>query len=319
MRRLFAGIALSFLLTTVTLFAVPQADEFVQFDLAGGYRIDRLKWTSSFSLEPQNPCSFSSSSSDDLRIISKLKWDSLTMYHILGSVRLVTCDRWYFRAVADYGRIWHGRNSDRDFIKAKCCRPIEFIGSRADANEGEAFDLSVGAGYYFRFLSGRGAVAPIAGYSHHEQHLRMRNLHVVLDTIDFMTGPVPGLHSNYRAQWFGPWAGADFSFKMTCNLELYGRGEFHWTLFRGTGHWNLRPEFVKDFHQHTRGYGQVYFLGINYDWTELWKVGILYNLQRFNAVHGRLRQFFESGSADIKLNSVYWFSQSIMANVQYTY
>lgn len=312
MRKFLIGIV-TFILSATMVQAVPQQDQIVFIDISGGYRFDDLQW------------GVSAESGDDsflpvgIEFLSKLKWSDLEMYQIMGTARMVTCDNYYFRLSGDYAEVYHGHHTDKDYIKTRC-EKVQFLGARASSNSGEAFDLSAGIGYYFRFLGSRATIAPIAGYSHNEQHLHMSHLNIEFNDVDFITGHVPGLRSRYRSRWYGPWVGADFTLKMTHCLGLYISGEFHMARFRGLGHWNLRPDFVKDFKQRGGGYGQLYTFGINYDFTQYWKFGIVYNFQKWKTASGKMIQFFSGGrEAELDLQSVRWVSQSIMANIEYVF
>jgi hypothetical protein len=303
----------------------------VEFELSSGYRQDKLAFgVKAFDLnEAQALSNFS-------RFTSRVTWEDLQIYQIYSNIKIVSCDRLYFRAVADYGWIYHGRNHDKDILERNeyKCEPSSYsdygrqsdrvlMASRADANGGAVFDLSTAIGYNFTFQGGRGTIALLSGYGWHEQQLRMNNLVVEKDLIDFITGPVDGLHSNYRARWRGPFGGADFRFGMTCATELFGGFELHWASFRGRGHWNLRPDFVRDFRQTAYALGQVYNLGIRYflarPWNE-WGFGVLFNYQRWTTLHGHNKIFlahyrhFKS-----RLQPVRWFSWSLMANITYIY
>lgn len=305
MRKFIAGLALILIGMPYLLLAVrTPRPPYMEFELAGGYRRDSLEW----SIEGPH-------GTPD--VLSELEWSDLQIAQVMGTFRTVTCDNIYIRVYGDYGRIYDGKCTDSDFAGNN--RTHEFARSTAKSERGEVFDVSGGIGYYFSFVGGRVSLAPIGGFAFNEQHLRNSKLNVEIDTITGRTGPVDGLHSNFRAKWNGPWAGMDFTFRMTPCSGLFGYGEFHWVRYHGTGHWNLRQDFVNDFKQHADGYGQVYSLGIWFDFLEGWQASAICKITRYKTKHGEDKTFFADGEGETRLNPVHWHSFSAMGAITYRY
>lgn len=303
MLRVLAGVFL--LLMNMSFMHAAVKERELIFELAGGYRHDQLRW--SISGHNKHP-----------DVLSELKWKNLKIAQIMATTKVVTCDSIYMRAIGSYGKIYHGRNSDQDFLEDH--RKKLFSDTVAKADKGEVLDFSGGIGYHFTFLCDRATISPIGGYAYSEQHLRQYDLFVIFDALTFEHGPVPGLHSNYRTHWAGPWLGADFTLRMTRELSLFGTGEYHWIRYWGSGHWNLRPDFVKDFKHRASGWGQVYKLGMNYDFPcSHWSIGIVGNYQIWLTHSGRNRQFFHDCHAETRLNPVHWHTYSVMGQVKYLF
>lgn len=303
MRKLVAGAFL--LLISMSFMQVAAKERELIFELAAGYRNDHLRW--SISGEDKQP-----------DVLSELKWKNLKIAQVTATAKMVNCYHIYFRAFANYGKIFHGRNSDQDFLLNH--KEGIFSDTHSKADKGEVLDFSGGIGYHFTFLCNRATISPLGGYAYSEQHLRQYDLFVDFDAISGFHGPVPGLHSNYRTHWAGPWLGADFTLKMTRELSLFGTAEYHWIKYWGHGHWNLRPDFIKDFKHRAKGWGQVYKLGINYDFPcTNWSLGLVGQYQIWLTHSGRNRQFFEEGNVTTRLNPVHWHTYSVMAQVQYRF
>jgi hypothetical protein len=321
MRRLILAALAGLLTCSYALFSVPHHNELVFVDWGTGYRQDDfLYMVRSTAIEDFSRFEdFTQDHHRKTHLTSKVKWSDLEIYQTMLAVRVVTCDRFYFRAKGDYGHVYRGHHKDQEILKRKCKRDIKLFSASGRSDNGNVWDASLGVGYFMRFLGDRATLAPIAGYQHSEQHLRVSHLNVKINKIDFILGPLAGLHSKYRAQWYGAWAGMDGTLQMTCNWGLYGSAEFHWPRFRGRGHWNLRHDFEHGFRQRSDGYGQIYFVGLNYDLTHYWKLGVTYNYQKWYTGDGKQKEFHHDRHVHMKLSGVRWVTQAVMANLEYIY
>jgi hypothetical protein len=265
------------------------------FEIGGGYRTDRLHWHVGFgqNVDPQLPISGSSS----------LRWRDLRIGLITATGRYTNCANIYFRGFATAGQIYHGRAEDKDFLLGQLITE-----SHATANAGHVYDFSGGIGYTFRFLCNRGSISPLIGYSYDVQQLQMNHLKVVFDELGGILGRVPGLHNNYRTRWKGFWFGVDFRLYMMCGLTLFGSAEYHLTHLRAYGHWNLRTDFVKDFKQHARGHGDLYTLGIRYEFFKRFYLAATGIYQGWHTHKGTDKVYLRSGAVESRLRGVFWHS-----------
>lgn len=279
-------------------------DFFMEVD--AGYRQDSLNWNIAGPDGVPN-------------VLSELKWSDLGVYQVGGKLIVETVLNLYLRAEADYGKIFQGKNRDSDY--AENDRTLEFSRSINKSKKGEVFDLSAGVGY--TLTCGRKnalSLSPLVGYSRHEQHLRMYDGDQVIDLIDPAdVGPFPGLHSNYRARWKGPWVGMDMTYQVSCHFTLSGTAEYHWARYHGTGHWNLRTDFLKDFQQHANAKGQVYSVSGYYACSDACLFGTTIGYQVWKTGHGRSRTFDVEGTFDQPLNRVNWQSFKAMVLLVYLY
>lgn len=227
-----------------------QADS--SLSIGGGWREDNLTW--SIAGPHHIPT-----------ILSELEWKKIQMFCISGEYRGDVCTHWYLRLSGDYGKVYAGKNIDADYLGNH--RTLLFSRSRNAGNRGEAFDLSLGVGYPLRHGCEGLQVIPLVGYAHMEQHFQMRKGYQTFDLFTDQIGPFPGLHSNYRAKWMDAWTGFDILYQCTPCLKLYGYFEYHFSVYHGTGHWNLRRDFLGDFHH--RGHGDGYAVTLGGNW-EVW-------------------------------------------------
>lgn len=314
MRRLFQGLLTGLVMCA---FSVSAYEIDFEVDAEVGYRQDSLNWTIS---------------NNDI-LLSTLKWEDLKMVQyrldLIGSI----CNTVYMRGYADYGHIYKGKNTDTDYETTFApdggyiLKDSIWCKSKQDAGKGEVFDLSFALGYPYAFFDEQLRFVPLAGYSYHEQHLRLFNAEILIDTKDGMVGPVPNLHSNYRTQWQGPWVGFDVAYQWTCELKVFGSFEYHWAYYHADANWNLREEEIEKFeHSSHDAQGIISSLGVCYDFCDEWTAGLMANYQTWQARHGQEKIFWERRFAEAtnknrighqNLDVVNWHSYSVNAFVGY--
>jgi hypothetical protein len=232
------------LLAALVLHSAAMAESLIS--VGAGWRMDHLDWSIA---GPDN----------EPNILSELEWKDVEMWQVSGKMAAdFFCD-WYLKVSGDYGKIYSGKNIDSDFGGNN--RTKLFLRSTSEADRGEAFDLSVGIGYPLDCFSDCVRIIPLIGYAYSQQNLTMRKGFITINFLDDVMGRFPGLHSHYRARWVNGWLGFDFTIPLFCDrAKLFGTAEIHTSSFHGTGHWNLRSDFVGDFDHHAKGWG-YYLLG----------------------------------------------------------
>lgn len=268
--------------------------------LGAGYRQDHFNWSVAGPHHEPN-------------ILSELTWKDLKIAQVEAIGIVETIGGIYARGKADYGWILSGHETDHDFNGHN--RNDLFLSSHAKSDKGEVFDLSAGMGFSYSLFCFK--VIPLSGYSKHEQHLHMHDLVNDFDAQTGFVGPIKGLNSHYRAKWQGPWVGCDFDCCLGC-LHLFGSFEYHWAKYRGTGHWNMRKEFVKDFQQHADGHGQIYWLGLKYN-LGCWGLSLIGTYQHWKTQSGKDFTFFEEGSLESPFNGANWESYSVIGALNFSF
>lgn len=267
-----------------------------------GYRQDYLRW----SMAGQN---------HQPNILSELTWKDIEIALVETEGILEVC-RFYARGRADYGRIFHGHDTDQDFGGDD--RTELFSSSCAKADSGEVYDFSFGIGYAWEYCGLH--IAPLGGYSHQEQHFEMCDLFNEVNLISNVLGPIKGLDSSYRARWTGPWLGFDFDYSLKGWPTLFGSFEYHWGDYFGKGHWNLRRDFIKDFRQCADNvHGQKYIIGLEHLFACHWGVNIVATYQNWKTGSGIDRVFLLEGAGDSPFNGAKWHSYSIVGAVSYIF
>lgn len=320
MRRFFLGAAL-----LSGCFSVSEAAAWVNtpcchydwnlitdFELSAGYRQDNLHWSVADPSGTPN-------------ILSELQWKDIQIAEVKGKASVLFIDCIYLRGSADYGWICHGKNQDSDYNGDN--KTDEFSRTTAKSDKGEVFDFNGGAGWQMGFcLCGLELrIIPMIGYSYSEQHFQDRDGEIVLsngfselgDEIpEGPVGPVEGLHSNYRAKWRGAWLGGDVFLPLCDNVLLFGTFEYHRVKYHGTGHWNLRTDFVRDFQQKAKkGHGIYASGGFKYRVCCNTTFGLTGSYTWMDSRHGTDTTYFLLGPETTRFNGATWHTWSILADV----
>lgn len=331
MRRLIVTIMASLLSCTAAHAFWPEATD-SSLEVGVGYRKDKLEWKTSSHSGSGSYGSYGSSSSydaDPVELESKLKWKDLQIWQLDARGKYVTCDSIYLRADADYGWITDGKNTDKDSIVIDSgyghngSGSFELAKSKSKST-GHVYDVDVAIGYEFKLCDDSFSIAPLIGYSWNGQHIKDSHLkeEVYLDDANLIGDNVirshrssdasfsrygdsygscssGGKNGKYKALWNGPFIGFDFDYRFGCGCEadweVFGTYEFHWAKFHGKGHWPLRRDLVDGkFRHHAKdAYGQVFDIGIKWDFCECWTVALKGEFQWWWADKGRDRAKIE--------------------------
>lgn len=275
------------------------------YSLGYTYREDQLNWNFAGPNDIPN-------------VLSELEWNDLRINQVTFAASATTCNHFYFRGYADYGRIFHGKNRDSDYAKSD--RQDEFSRTLAEAGRGEVFDLSAGIGYQWSWCCDRFRLSPLVGLSWQEQHLRMYHGVQVIPVKE----KIDNLHSSYKTRWWGPWLGTDCIAQVSCNLTFFASFEYHWAPYQGKGHWNLREDFFNEFKHSSNGRGWVSQGGVNYHVCGNWSLTLLASYQDWSAKNGThtiraMNEEFEVVKFKARLNDVNWHSFQTSLLLTYSY
>jgi hypothetical protein len=283
-----------------------------------GYRQDHLKWVITneyFNIDP----------------LSKLNWKNIKIVQFLFAEKITYCDHLCLKLKGDYGRIYHGENTDTDYTRFGSGSEFPFLRSRADANKGEVYDASIGIGY--EMSCNNVSILPLIGCSISGQHLHMTNGYVELNEINDSIGSFSGLDSSYKTRWIGPWAGVEFWMIAPCDIDVYGGFEYHSADYHARGDWNLRQDIIGDFHHTAWGHGLFYTFGLGKYFCNCleFRLDGIYQIWRTKSGNDRSvviqEQYASEGSyssysintIDTRLKYVKWISWSINASMAISY
>lgn len=276
--------------------------------LGGGWREDTLSWDIAGPKGHPN-------------ILSELEWKEIRMAQVSIGYADQFFEKFFIRIYADYAKVYSGKNIDSDYAGNN--RSFLFSRSSNRANKGEAFDWSIGLGRSFSLPCTSFSFTPLIGYAEMHQHFTMRKGFQTHDPIYNYVGPIPGLHSNYRARWINGWIGIDASYSRELPFLLFGALEYHIGGYQGKGHWNLRSDFADDFRHCGMAQGFSIDLGGLYPIGNQFSVGLLANYRAMFLKNGTDQTFFYDDldgsvlSGKLRLNRVQWHSFRIEAILGY--
>jgi hypothetical protein len=286
-------------------------------EIGAGYRNDHLSWTT-----VAQPFGGGYSGYDDYAtgLESHLKWRNLRIWQIEARGDYVTCDNLYLRATGDYGWITSGHNTDTDTLLGGLVGSETELSKSHSKTGGHVYDVDLAVGYQFKFCDDSFSVSPLVGYAWNGQHLKDRHLRVstplvVLDpslrsssssysnySYDSSYG---GEHSTYSTRWNGPFVGFDFDYRFYCDWAVFGTYEFHWARYHAKGHWGLRDDLPNGFNHHSkRAYGNVFDIGVKWDFCECWTLSVKGEFKYFNAKHGHDKARINGGNSDYATNNL---------------
>lgn len=204
----------------------------MEFYINTGYRKDEFDWNKAASTGTPN-------------ILSELSWNDLEIATVELGASLLFPSNFVLDGSFAYGQIFDGDNQDSDYFGDN--RTQEFSRSNNNADDGNTLDFSVGLGYRFnmipsasRFKKPTLSFTPMAGFSYHEQNLKMTN---GKQTIPYNYN-FGGLDNSYDATWYGPWTGFDSELSIADRVSFTTSFKYHYAFYEGTANWNLRNDFA---------------------------------------------------------------------------
>lgn len=294
MRKYIVTLMASLLSCSAAFAFWPEATD-SSLEIGVGYRQDRLEWKTKSNFDS------SYGSNEDycqipLALQSHVKWRNLNIWQIEARGKYITCDNIYLRANADYGWITGGKNKDSDsmaFNNGVDDNFSEFSKSHSKAR-GHVYDVKIALGYQFKMCDDSFAIAPLVGYSWNGQHVEDRGLKNNSSSGSYDYYTFRGRHSKYNTRWNGPFIGFDFDYRFGCGCEadweIFGAYEFHWANYNAKADWRLRTDLFDGFRHHAKNaYGQVFDIGIKWDFCECWTLALKGEFQWWWADKGRDR------------------------------
>ncbi|NTV14658.1 MAG: hypothetical protein HGA96_12130 [Desulfobulbaceae bacterium] len=325
MPRIFPK-TVSVLLASAAFFALLPAQasardvlERFDFDLTGGSRVDQFDWNIAGNVEGDNP-----------DVLSELAWKDLKSNQVSARAKaIMTNDRvpfgGEFRIGGNYGEIYSGSNQDSDYNGDD--RTREYSRSNNHADSGEVWDGSLGGGLVFFNRSHTLSLAPLVGFSLHQQNLTIHKGYQTIsdpnnapnsDSVPPAVGPIAGLNSTYDAKWRTGWLGLDIDFIPMPYFDLHGTVELHSGRYEAEADWNLRGNLAhpRSFNQTSdQARGVVANIGVRAGVRNV-LLTVDFNYQKWRAKDGEDNTYINDGSIWVtKLNEVNWEAASVTGGV----
>jgi Protochlamydia outer membrane protein len=272
-------------------------DSVLTFDVGGGYRNDSLK----FKIFPsEHPGS-----------LIEQNWKNMGMGVVETDAQLLICENYLLKGDFDYG--WFTNNGSHRFDF------FQVFGAHAFKAKprGNVCDISGGIGYQFNFNCARVSLAPLVGYSYHQQRLKSRKF-------SFIISPEFGhllAHNDYKFRWSGPWVGFALAYQATCEIWLYLDYYYHWTRFRGTikEHFAFQTHHFPSHLRSNRANGNEVTVGGIYTFCDYWYIGIKFDYKQFCSNKGKGKANIERHHFDSPLRNLRWNSSTITMDIGYEF
>lgn len=287
------------------------------FDLAAGYRKDKLNWHIAGTLQGSNP-----------NVLSELTWSGIQIHQLKLANRTVIKDLVYLRCHLDYGVAVTGDNQDSDYLGDNRTREFSRSTNAVDGND--VWDGSAGIGPRWSFFESSLLLCPLLGYAVSEQDLNIVDGYQALTNPPATTplGPFAGLDSRYETRWKGPWIGADLWLLVPCKsgpLTVVGvqfSCEYHWLEYDAEANWNLRADFDHpvSFTHEADGNGWVTGASILFQMKNRWGINLGMHMKDMTTDAGLDRTYYADGTkVDTRLNEVRWRSYAFEAGLSYRF
>ncbi len=280
-----------------------------EFLLGMGYRVDEYDWNIAGNTTLGNY----------VNVLSELTWKKIKIYQIKLRNRTSLKNVFHLRGSLGSGWIFAGENQDSDYLGNN--RTLEYSRSNAHTGGSNVLDASVGVGYHFRLRRDKLLLTPLIGYSYHRQNLSITDGNqTVASQYSSPAGPIAGLSSSYKTEWYGPWIGLDVRHKFSQRHGVYLEIEYHWADYYAKANWNLRTDLAhpKSFEHDADGNGIAISAGFNFSLNPLWTLNLNYDYQKWSTDSGIDRVFFSDETEhESRLNEVNWESNALMIGLIY--
>jgi hypothetical protein len=153
-------------------------------------------------------------------------------------------------------------------------------------------------------------VAPVIGFALNHQHLKIKG-RTAFDDVSFSSssddscGKDEGRHSNFRANWWGPYLGLDFIYNSPDCWNLYGAFEFHFGRARRLANSHTDSEYIDSYRRTKVFYGPLFRLGTYYLLCENWYIDASVAYKKYFSDTNRDKISWSSGSIRIDLGYIF--------------
>lgn len=267
------------------------------YEVGTGYQQDRLNWNVASPTGSPNPS-------------TEVQWDNVQRWRIHGLFDIYTPMGFAFKGRAGYAWTFNGSAQETSFLHDDRAAPFSRIDS--DADDGSAWDASLGAGYRLKLgdpdkNSVWGSLTPLAGYSYEEQKFKMKGGRQQVPNSGFDSDQLRNIDNTYVADWYGPWLGLDANLSLFDHHKLFSSFEYHWPTYRGKATWKPAPHLEKprSFTHDADGTGYMASVGYRFQSSDLWGISLSADYLNMETDSGRENLFLSNGQVvESTLNEV---------------
>lgn len=260
------------------------------FDIGAGHRRDHFNWDTFVPSSPQ-------------RKIQE-QWDRLSI-SVIEANGAIYYEETFLLADFNYGWVCRGNHRFKN-IDLPTKHTLQSFTSKT---KGDVWDFSAGIGYQFNFCKCRYILAPVLGFSYHQQELKNHHYHDL-----FLDSPLVG-RSRFTYHFCGPFVGLIFAHQWNADWQLYLDYRFHWIRFRANVHQDIG--FIIKNHRTKSHLENEVTLGTNYIFCENWLAGFKVNYRNLNTTkkHGHS----DHSDGKIRLGNLRWESLTITLDLGYSF
>lgn len=279
-----------------------------------GYRQDSIVWKMD-DLERVNPSAK-----------SNLHFKDLEIFLIEAKFKgLIGCS-FYSRASFDYGWIFDGslreeltvnhRHESGHFHHNGLLTEGRFnraVVHNKEKGNSYVWDFDIGFGIPFQCLCDGFQIAPMVGFAYDRQQIQIGNKERIFVKSDpFFPQILCGeeIHhcthpkNTYRASWWSPWVGFDFSYLVDC-WSFFGEFELRFGRVERARNSSVGSEYFDRYSRTKCFWGTTTRLGANYEFSDNWYLEASVSYSHWASHEHRDTLYFSSGSA--RLDAGYMF------------
>jgi opacity protein-like surface antigen len=267
-------------------------------------------------------------------VLSELIWDDMDTWALESRVNIGLGKSFKIGARVGLGAIRDGNASDRDYAGDNRTDLFSYATATVDGKHQIYGDINIGWQFSNSFevpvirlgksgksmaLASTIAVTPRIGYAYSKHEILFKDgVQVVPDL-----GPFDGLHSTYKPEWRGMYAGVDGSFRIAGPIHLLVSAQFYPDVrYRGDGNWNLRGDLSSptSFRHSADGSGFSYEAGLRWQVDTLMSISLSYRGLNFDTDPGRAQvNSIDFGEISTRLNEADWESKGYVLEFRWRF
>jgi hypothetical protein len=267
-------------------------------------------------------------------VLSELLWDDMDTWALESRVNIGLGRSFKIGARVGLGVIRDGNASDWDYAGDNRTDLFSYAIATVDGEHQIYGDINIGWEFSNSFevpvmrlgksgksmaLASTIAVTPRIGYAYSKHEILFKNgVQLVPDL-----GPFEGLHSKYKPEWQGMYAGVDGSFRIAGPVHLLVSAQFYPSLrYRADASWNLRGDLSSptSFRHSADGSGFAYEAGLRWQVDTLMSIALSYRELSFDTDPGRAQVYsIDFGEISTRLNEADWESKGYVLEFRWRF
>lgn len=236
------------------------------YEVSTGYQHDELDWSVA-----------SPTVTGDPNPVLEMNWKNIDMWRIRGSFDMEMPIGIVLNGYVQYGRVLNGDGTQTAYAGSNRTLPYSVIQGNTDG--GYQLGGILGAGYRLSTNFGpvTTSVTPMAGYAYDQLELTL-------------SGDV---NNKYKAEWSGPWLGAEGKLGWRGMHELFASFRHHWADYEADADWKQTDALAQplSFRHKSEATGWQGWFGYRYHTGDIWGMSLTFDYQKWNGEQGTENAF----------------------------